>query len=120
MADTGRVLSLTSVTGVTHGMTAAGTNIPLGTTVLATYPSGNSFNKYPQVRLSTWFTDSIPGGSTITFDGAIQLTTPPNGSAYSNYGLQEPQRIGNGYPDRNIVFALALGYDWIYDQLSSI
>jgi len=120
MADNGRILSLTSVSGVVQGMTVSGTNIPPGTTVLAIYPSGNSFNRYPQVRLSAWYSDTIPGDSTITFGGAVQLTTPPAGTSYSNFGPQDPQRNDSGYPDRNIVCALALGYDWVYDQLSSV
>ena len=118
MADTGRVLSLTSVSGISPGMAVTGTNIPGGATVVSVNPSGNAYNTYPQVTLSNWFTGDIPNGTTITFNGAITQATPTSGS-YLNFGPANPEWVDGGYASRNSVVALAIGYDWIYDQLSS-
>lgn len=117
MADTGRVLSLTSVAGITVGMAVTGTNIPDGTTVISINASGDAYNTWPQLRLSNWMTDSITAGTSITVGGTA-YATPTTSAAYCNLGPQDPQRVDSGYPSRNSALALALAYDWIYDQLS--
>jgi Chitobiase/beta-hexosaminidase C-terminal domain/Bacterial Ig-like domain (group 2)/Putative Ig domain len=118
LADTGRILTLTSVAGVNVGDSVTGPNIPAGVSVLAVYPTGNTYNTLPQVRLSNWFTANIPGGSTIVFNGTISLTTPAAGTRYANFYNGDPQHDTNAYSSRNVASALGIAYDWVHDQLT--
>jgi hypothetical protein len=118
LADTGRILTLTSVTGVNVGDIVTGPNIPVGTTVLAIYPVGNAYNTKPQVLLSNWFTANIAGSSTIVFNGSNSLTTPAAGTSYANLWNGDPEHDTNSYASRNVPVALAIAYDWVYDQLT--
>ena len=142
IADTGRLLSLTSTAGINVGDSVTGATIPGGTTVAAIYAANAAteatcsagHTAYPTVRLSNYWAKpgttttlaAIPNDTAITFNGSnVQYTPGASGGAtpaYANYwqgapgyNLADP----NGYGARFTFSTLALAYDWVYPALTS-